>query len=430
MDKPRVCAALKGDLQDMGRGGMTAWSRARGTWLGLLLVAAFSSLATPASAQIGSSRYAAIVEVASTGQVLAATNPDALRIPASLTKMMTLYMTFEALRDRRITLNELVPVSPHCASMEPTKLGMIPGVTRLTVRNAILGMVTLSANDAACAVGEMLAGGSEARFAQMMTLRARGLGMTHTIYRNASGLPTPQNLTTVRDIATLARHLIYDFPGYYHYFSVRSFVFHGRTIDGHDDLLGTYPGTDGLKTGFTDLSGFNLVTSSVRGGVRLVGVVVGFSHPWTRDNDMRHLLNVGFREVGVLPGANPRLHLVARAMAATMPRRPVVPVPVARRPVMVASLVHRPAAAPEEHHPVAPASWLVNVGAYSSWPAAQHAAILAHSLLGTGMIRVVPAGTPAHRLWGAQLTGFNYGAAEGACRQIVQHRLPCEPAHT
>ncbi len=418
----------------MGLVGMAAWSRARGTLLGLGLVIAACLLATPARAQIGSSRYASIVIVAGTGRVLSATNPDAPRIPASLTKLMTLYMTFEALRDRRITLNELVPVSEHCASMEPVKLGLIPGVTRLTVRNAILGMVTLSANDAACAIGEMLAGGSEARFAQMMTLRARGLGMTHTIYRNASGLPTPQNLTTVRDIATLARHLIYDFPGYYHYFSVRSFVFHGRTIDGHDDLLGTYPGVDGLKTGFTDLSGFNLATSSVRGGVRLIGVVVGFTHPWTRDNDMRHLLNAGFRTVGVLPGG-PTLHLVSRAMAATMPRppvlaRPVMRAPVAPHPVMVASLVHRPAPARTVQRPAGPPSWLVNVGAYSSWPAAQHAAIVAHSVLGTGMIRVVPAGSPAHRLWGAQLTGFNYGAAEGACRQIVQHRLPCEPAHS
>jgi D-alanyl-D-alanine carboxypeptidase len=387
-----------------------------------MLAAVLSIVATPARAQIGSARYAAIVVDANTGQVLSATNPDAPRIPASLTKMMTLYMTFEALRDRRITLNELVPVSEHCANMQPVKLGLIPGVTRLTVRQAILGMVTLSANDAACAMGEMLAGGSEARFAQMMTLRARGLGMTHTIYRNASGLPTPQNITTVRDIATLARHLIYDFPGYYHYFSVRNFVFHGRTVFGHDDLLATYPGVDGLKTGFTDLSGFNLCTSAVRGGVRLIGVVVGFRNPWHRDADMRHLLNVGFREVGVLPGSNPGLHLVTQAVAATMPH-PVLPHPAIARPVVAHPVVAQAPAA-------AQANYLVNVGAYGSWPAAQHAAILAHSVLGAGAIRVVPAGTPAHRLWGAQLTGFSYGSAEGACRTLAQHRLPCEPART
>ena len=421
----------------MGWGDRTAWARAHCAWLGLMLAAVLSIVATPARAQIGSARYAAIVVDANTGQVLSATNPDAPRIPASLTKMMTLYMTFEALRDRRITLNELVPVSEHCANMQPVKLGLIPGVTRLTVRQAILGMVTLSANDAACAMGEMLAGGSEARFAQMMTLRARGLGMTHTIYRNASGLPTPQNITTVRDIATLARHLIYDFPSYYHYFSVRSFIFHGRTIAGHDDLLGTYPGVDGLKTGFTDLSGFNLCTSSVRGGVRLIGVVVGFSNPWHRDADMRHLLNVGFREVGVLPGGNPGLHLVTQAVAATMPH-PVLPHPTIAHPAIARPAVEHPA---EEHpvvaHPAvahAPvavqANYLVNVGAYGSWPAAQHAAILAHSVLGSGTIRVVPAGTPAHRLWGAQLTGFSYGSAEGACRTLSQHRLPCEPART
>ncbi|MDE2335177.1 MAG: D-alanyl-D-alanine carboxypeptidase [Rhodospirillales bacterium] len=414
----------------MGWGALRVATRGSATWLGLALLAALSLGATPARAQIGSARFAEIVMVASTGRVLSATNPDAPRIPASLTKMMTLYMTFEALRDRRISLNEQVPVSEHCASVEPVKLGLIPGVTRITVQDAILGMVTLSANDAACAMGEMLAGGSEARFAQMMTLRARGLGMTHTIYRNASGLPTPQNITTVRDLATLARHLIYDFPAYYHYFSVRNFVFNGRTIFGHDDLLGTYPGVDGLKTGYTDLSGFNLATSAVRGGVRLIGIVVGFTHPDHRDADMRSLLNAGFRDVGVLPGRSPGLRLVTPAVAATMPH-PLPPHPaVPRRAVMVAAAATpRPVLRPAPP-PAAPANWLVNVGAYSSWPAAQHAAILAHNVLGSGSIRVVPAGTPAHRLWGAQLTGFSYGSAEGACHTLSQHRLPCEAART
>ncbi len=414
----------------MGWGAATAWARGYGAWCGLALLTALSLVATPARAQIGSARFAEIVIVASTGRVLSATNPDAPRIPASLTKMMTLYMTFEALRDRRISLNEQVPVSEHCASMAPTKLGLIPGQTRITVQDAILGMVTLSANDAACAMGEMLAGGSEARFAQMMTLRARGLGMTRTIYRNASGLPTPQNLTTVRDLATLARHLIYDFPAYYRYFSVRDFVFNGRTIFGHDDLLGTYPGADGLKTGFTDLSGFNLATSAVRGGVRLIGVVVGFTHPGNRDADMRTLLDAGFRDVGVLPGRAPGLHLVTPAVAATM-RHPLArPPAVPRRAVMVATAEPRPVPLPAPARPPVAAGWLVNVGAYSSWPAAQHAAAAARSVLGTGSARVVPAGTPAHRLWGAQLTGFGYGAAVGACRTLAQHRLPCEAAHS
>src|SRR5579863_3969034 len=156
-----------------------------------------------AHAQIGSDRYSSIIVDAATGKVLEQANPDAPRHPASLTKLMTLYLVFEALRDRRVTLNQLVPVSEHAASMEPTKLGLVPG-TRITVEQAILGLVTKSANDAAAALGELL-GGSEERFAQMMTLRARALGMGHSTFTNASGLPDPEQTTTARDMAILSR---------------------------------------------------------------------------------------------------------------------------------------------------------------------------------------------------------------------------------
>ncbi len=386
----------------MGWGKSATWLRGRCAFFGLMLVAGVSIVASPARAQIGSARYAEIVVVADTGRVLSATNPDAPRIPASLTKMMTLYMAFEALRDRRIRLDELVPVSEHCAAMEPTKLGLIPGVTRLTVHDAILGMVTLSANDAACAIGELLAGGSEARFAEMMTLRARGLGMTHTIYRNASGLPTPQNLTTVRDIATLARHLIYDFPADYRYFSTRSFVFHGRTIYGHDGLLASYPGADGIKTGYTNLSGSNLATSAVRGGLRLIGVVVGAAHAAERNANMRYLLDAGFREMGVLPETNHGPQLVTAAVAGTMPHpRPPQPAP----------------------------TWLVRVGAFSNLPAARRAATTAQRLAGTGTARVIPVGTREHPLWRAEVTGLDEGDATDACRELARHHLPCAPGH-
>jgi len=196
--------------------------------LALLAVwALFTAIALPAAsarAQIGSDRYSSIVTEAATGSVLFAANPDEPRHPASLTKMMTLYMVFEALRDRRLMLDQLVPVSAHAASMAPSKLGLLP-TTRITVEQAILGLVTKSANDAAAALGEML-GGDEERFAQMMTLRARALGMTRTVFRNASGLPNPDQISTARDLAVLARHLVRDFPADYRYFSVPSFPFH------------------------------------------------------------------------------------------------------------------------------------------------------------------------------------------------------------
>ena len=238
-----------------------------------------------------------IVLDANTGAVLQQDNSDLERFPASLTKLMTLYMAFEALRDRRVTLDSAVPVSDHAASMQPSKLGLLPG-SYITVQEAILALVTKSANDAASALGEML-GGDEERFAQMMTLQARGLGMSHTTFRNASGLPDPDQMTTAGDLGLLARHLIADFPDQYRYFSVPYFWFHGRMIPNHDPMLRTYPGADGLKTGFTDAAGLNLVTSAVRGNVRLIGVVLGARTSGQRSNVMTALLNDGFAQEGV-----------------------------------------------------------------------------------------------------------------------------------
>ena len=264
------------------------------------LAAVLVAFARPASAQIGSERYSAVVLDAASGTVLYAESADQLRFPASLTKLMTLYMLFEALRDRRASLDELVPVSEHAASAEPSKLGLLPW-TRISVEEALLGLITKSANDAATALGEMMAGGDEERFAQMMTLRARALGMTRTTFRNASGLPDPYQATTAEDMAILARHLIEDFPQEYRYFSVPGFVFQGRMVPNHDHMLQTYPGADGLKTGYTNASGYNLVTSAVRGGVRLIGVVLGARNAYEREQDMTAMLNTGFERMGVAP---------------------------------------------------------------------------------------------------------------------------------
>ena len=271
-----------------------SWSRLPST---LFAAAAAVLLATaPALAQVGSDRYAAIVVDAGTGNVLSASSADEMRYPASLTKMMTLYMLFDALRDRRVSLDQQVPVSNWAASMSPTKLGLVPGMS-ITVEQAILGLVTKSANDAAAALGEML-GGDEERFAQMMTLRARALGMTRTTFRNASGLPDPDQMTTARDMATLARHLVQDHPAYYRYFSTPSFVFHGRFIPNHQTMLQTYPGADGLKTGWIRDSGYNLVTSAVHGDARMIGVVLGAANAGERDAQMAMQLDDGFSRVG------------------------------------------------------------------------------------------------------------------------------------
>ncbi len=262
-----------------------------------VITAMFVASIPAASAQVGSDRYASIVLDAATGNVLSAVEADEYRFPASLTKLMTIYMLFEALRDRRIALSQAVPVSQWAASMSPTKLGLLPG-TYITVEQALLGLVTKSANDAAAALGELM-GGDEERFAQMMTLRARALGMTRSTFRNASGLPDWSQVTTARDMAMLARHLIQDFPLYYWYFSVPSFSFQGRTIMNHQRMLQSYPGADGLKTGYIDASGFNVVTSAMRSDSRLIGVVLGAASGWERDQHMASLLDQAFEQEGV-----------------------------------------------------------------------------------------------------------------------------------
>lgn len=319
----------------MTKGG---WRAARHFHVAVIAATVFLAAFQPhrAAAQIGSDRYASIVVDAATGSVLSEVAADEPRYPASLTKMMTLYMTFEALRDHRVAYDQYVPVSPWAASMMPSKLGLVPG-TLITVEQAILGLVTKSANDAAAALGEML-GGDEERFGQMMTLRARALGMTHTVFRNASGLPDPDQYTTARDLAILARHLVQDFPNEYRYFSVPSFVFHGRPILNHDHMLQSYPGADGLKTGYINASGFNLVTSAVRGGVRLIGVVLGAGSGGQRDVHMTALLDRGYESMGVSVAPYremARLSLVSSAEAAPM-RGALLAPRIVRRPIPAA----------------------------------------------------------------------------------------------
>lgn len=297
-------------------------------------------------AQVGSDRYSSLVMDARTGEVISSVAPDEPRYPASLTKVMTIYMLFEALRDRRVMLDQLVPVSPHAASMSPSKLGLVPGTT-VTVEQALLGLVTKSANDAAAALGELL-GGDEDHFADMMTMRARSLGMTHTTFRNASGLPDWDQVTTARDLAVLVRRMIGDFPQQYRYFSVPSFVFHGRTIPNHDTMLQTYIGADGLKTGWIEASGHNLLTSAVRGDTRLIGVVLGAGSLGQRNLAMTTILDTGFDRMGV-PPPSPALvasrfpSFIGSAQAAPYSSAPFAPVQVASAPArMRQAAVMRP----------------------------------------------------------------------------------------
>jgi D-alanyl-D-alanine carboxypeptidase len=233
--------------------------------------------------------YSAIVVDANSGATLHESSPDGIRHPASLTKIMTLYLLFEQLNAGKLTLESRIEVSEHAASQSPTKLGVPAGGT-IAVEDAIKAIVTRSANDIACAIGEKI-GGDEDTFAQMMTKKARALGMSQTVYRNASGLPDDEQVTSARDQAVLGRAIQERFPRYYRYFSTRSFTWHGHEIANHNHLLGTVEGVDGIKTGFVHASGFNLVTSVRRNGRHLVAVVMGGSSAGSRDARMRELIS-------------------------------------------------------------------------------------------------------------------------------------------
>ena len=207
------------------------------------------------------SKDAALIEDGATGKILYARNANAERHPASLTKMMTLYLLFEALKSGRISMQTPMPVSRHASLQKPTKLYLRPGQT-ITVDKAIRAIVVRSANDVAVVIAEAL-GGTELHFAQMMTKKARALGMHETYYHNASGLPDRLQITTAKDLALLARHLAYDFPQYFWYFALPGFTYKGHYYPTHDNLIGQYQGADGMKTGYTNASGFNLTSSVV-----------------------------------------------------------------------------------------------------------------------------------------------------------------------
>ncbi|MBB4195006.1 D-alanyl-D-alanine carboxypeptidase (penicillin-binding protein 5/6) [Rhizobium aethiopicum] len=232
---------------------------------------------------------ASFVIDAQSGQVLEASNQDDLNYPASLTKMMTLYLAFEALHDGRLTWDQKLTMSENAESKEPFKLAVGAG-RKVTLREAVESIVVLSANDSAVAIAEQL-GGSEPAFARTMTDKARQLGMKDTVFKNPSGLPDPEQVTTARDMATLGLSLMRDFPEEFKLFSMRGFQFRGMKLRGHNNLMYRYDGVDGIKTGYTDASGYNVVTSALRDGRRVVGVVMGEKTASLRDDKMAGLLD-------------------------------------------------------------------------------------------------------------------------------------------
>lgn len=281
-------------------------------------------------------RYASIVMDARSGEILHQISSQTSIYPASLTKMMTLYMVFDALRKRKLYLGKSIRVSRHAARQEPSKLGLKAG-DRITVEQAILALVCRSANDAAVVLAEAVGGGSEKRFARMMTQKARTLGLRRTTFHNASGLFHPGQKTTAQDMALLGMRLIRHFPYEYRYFRRRSFHFRGRLYRTHNRLVGRVRGVDGLKTGYIRKAGFNLVSSAKRGNRRLMAVVIGGKTARWRDKHMTSLLEMGFRQRSFVPikrrvSPTKKKTSAVRAIPASSRRLPKRPKPARRKP--------------------------------------------------------------------------------------------------
>jgi D-alanyl-D-alanine carboxypeptidase len=313
--------------------------------------------------------FSSIIVDANSGATLSSNNPDGSRHPASLTKIMTLYLLFERLDAGKMKLDTEMQVSEFASEQAPTKLGLRPGQT-IRVEDAIKGLVTRSANDAAVVIAEAIAG-DEDEFAKLMTRKARALGMTKTVYRNASGLPDDDQVTTARDQSTLGRAIQDRFPRYYRYFSTLAFNYHGHSISNHNHLLGTVEGVDGIKTGYTRASGFNLVTSMRRGNRHLVGVVMGGRSGGSRDAIMRGLLAENLerastkRTVAAIAERNPADANadVAETEAATQPAQMVQ----VQGAMQVAPVSAEPAAPPASRS-AAPASRTVISAAAAAVP--------------------------------------------------------------
>jgi len=428
--------------------------------LSALAVAGLAAAALPTASQPAQSqtkpaptRYAAIIIDDSTGRVLHQVNADDRRYPASLTKMMTIYMAFEAIEKKRLSFNSKVVISRNAANQAPSRVGLAPG-DNFTVRQAILALVTKSANDAATALGETIAG-SEAKFAAQMTQRAKALGMHNTVFRNANGLPNPQQISTARDLATLSRALRRDFPQHYHYFATSSFTYKGVTFTNHNRVLNQLDGADGLKTGYIRASGFNLASSATRGGRRIVGVVLGGDSGAWRDARMVQLMEQAFDNTISGPAPNmvasvkppPNKPPVTPAQARQTTRSNAIAAAEASGGNRAADLADpmlnleqgdtdsmsvAALAAPQTRYSLpknAGAEWAIQVGAFSRQAPAQQAASQAKrtlpKTLAAARVLVLDGSESGSKFFRARLTGLTESTARSACRQLERRGMGC-----
>lgn len=359
--------------------------------------------------------YASFVMDAQSGEVFHARNADTRNFPASLTKIMTLFMVFEGLETGRLKLDQALPVSRRAAGQAPSKLGLKVGQT-ITVREAIGALSVKSANDVATVVAEAI-GGTEIKFAQMMTRRAREIGMRRTTFKNASGLPNRGQLSTARDMAVLGKAMLDRFPNQYAHFSDLTFEYGKRTYSNHNKLLKTYEGMDGIKTGYIRASGFNLVASAERNGVRLIGVVFGGKTGQSRDTHMASLLNRSWGRAqsnstfAALPLPKPAIP----GQAETTPRLALAPVPAP-----VSSGAQRAGRVLD---------WGVQVGAFKGYSrahlAAGQVAQRLDSLPATATIEILPLNSKGTTLFRARIVGMEQDSARSICRELRSSGSAC-----
>ncbi|GAB2174867.1 D-alanyl-D-alanine carboxypeptidase [Dongia sp. agr-C8] len=437
-------------------------------WLFAGLLLAVVSLSGQAFAKPVAS---SIMVDAVTGEIISSSNADVSTYPASLTKMMTLYLLFDALKHGQIKLTDSITFSDHAASQDATNLAVSAGA-KIKVETAILAVVVRSANDAATAIAEEIAG-SEWAFAKKMTQTARALGMKNTTYRNANGLPNPEQRTTARDQAILGVALLRDFPEYYHYFAAERFSYRGVQYAGHNRVLNKLNGADGIKTGYIRASGFNLVSSAEQNGRRLVGVVLGGSTPYLRDKQMVAMMNKGFKT----PKGNGTMLALSAPNSAGPAKAPAVV--VAAAPVSVPAALVAAAMVPDAPEPavasgedgddaaIMPASissgdpllpilkpgsglqlqfadaaapdsqaienvWRsgntgygVQVGAYAQYAPAQKAAVRATRSLPEIFADSRIAIDEQGKLYRARVTGLTKADAEKACAQLKAKKTDC-----
>lgn len=419
----------------VSHGGLTSFL----TRIFTLLLVVTALLTQPA---YGNPKYSAIVIDADTNQVLHEAEADDIRHPASLTKMMTLYLTFEALKQGRLRTSQQLPVSAHAASMPQTNLSLRPG-DKIDVETAIKSLVVRSANDVSVVLAEEL-GKTEWQFAVMMTNKARQLGMKQTVFRNANGLPDVRQVTTARDLAKLSLALRRDFPQYYPYFKVEEFTYKGRTYYTHNRVMRDYPGADGLKTGYINMSGFNLATSVRRDGYSIVAVVMGGKTARSRDDHMKDLLNRSLRQLAqsrpngkgattYAEAASEKKAPIPTFKPGTEPAEERVATSAQPQGIGDASFAVEAAAAsayaPTKNPGVDRGKWGIQVGAFSesrdAFMAAVNAMNIANRELEGSEIAVLKPQAGEGNIYRARIANMSESQARRACRVLVARKEAC-----